>query len=359
MPCFPSGEVVCHKADGKEESRLKEGDLFGESCLQHHHPHESSPSSKVSPRKIKFLAKKNSAGDLTPPPAPPPPPTRQANVVAVGPVRAARLKVSDCIDVLGPLHEAVDDAFTRKVLGAVPLFHALGPSDMGALISGIRRQTLQKGEVIISQGSPGTTFYIVRSGVVDVIVSGEKLKTLRGGDYFGERSLLKHEAANASVVASEITELMCISKTDFEALLGPLQALQEQVAARDAELKERQGAEIVWSDLDRRQVLGEGSFGCVRLCVHKPSAKPYALKALHKGHLIHTNQVKVSKRKQAPPITYLPSLSHLPHVPSFPSEHDQREEHPPAVPSSVHLGMRRRFQRGKARTHFVGLGAGW
>jgi serine/threonine protein kinase len=40
-----------------------------------------------------------------------------------------------------------------------------------------------------------------------------------------------------------------------------------------------------------RQVLGEGSFGCVRLVVHKASNAAYALKAMHKGHLISTNQV--------------------------------------------------------------------
>ena len=39
-------------------------------------------------------------------------------------------------------------------------------------------------------------------------------------------------------------------------------------------------------------MLGEGSFGSVRLAIHKPAKKPYALKAMHKGHLISTNQVK-------------------------------------------------------------------
>jgi len=61
---------------------------------------------------------------------------------------------------------------------------------------------------------------------------------------------------------------------------------------RDEELKKKSSVSFKWDDLDCRQVLGEGSFGVVRIVVHKPTNVPYALKALHKGHLISTNQVK-------------------------------------------------------------------
>ena len=118
------------------------------------------------------------------------------------------------------------------------------------------------------------------------------VKKLTSGEFFGERSLLKAEPANATVVASEATDLIGLSKDDFEALLGPLQAIIEQENAnREAELKAASATKFKWDDLDMRQVLGEGSFGVVRIAVHKPTNTPYALKALHKGHLISTNQV--------------------------------------------------------------------
>ena len=37
------------------------------------------------------------------------------------------------------------------------------------------------------------------------------------------------------------------------------------------------------------------NIGVVRIAVHKPTGKPYALKALHKGHLISTNQVIIAE----------------------------------------------------------------
>jgi len=136
---------------------------------------------------------------------------------------------------------------------------------------------------------------------VDVLAGGSggwlprnKVTTLRVGDYFGERSLLTREPSVASVVATAKTELLCISKTDFEALLGPLQALVDAVESRDKELGEGSSSTVGvrWVDLQIKMVLGEGSFGCVKLVVHTASKKTYALKGLHKGHLIKTNQVK-------------------------------------------------------------------
>ena len=255
-----SGEVACHKADGAE-LRLSDGAIFGEKCLEE----------TVDGKKEK----------------------RQANVVAVGNVRCAVLKAKDAHEILGPLQAAIDHAFTRKVLSSVELFSSLATREMTEIITRMQHKKLAKGEAAITQGSPGTAFYVVRSGSVDIIANGEKVKTLSSGEFFGEQSLLTTKPTNATVQASEPTDLIGLTKSDFEALLGPLQGLIEREnERREKELKKKSEAKFAWAELDPRQVLGEGSFGVVRICVHKPSSTPYALKALHKGHLLHTNQVK-------------------------------------------------------------------
>ena len=97
----------------------------------------------------------------------------------------------------------------------------------------------------------------------------------------------------ASVVATEATELLALQKADFERLLGTTldKIISHEVAKRDKQREETATPTIAWGDLDVRQVLGEGSFGSVRLTVHAKTKTPYALKAMHKGHLIATNQV--------------------------------------------------------------------
>ena len=80
---------------------------------------------------------------------------------------------------------------------------------------------MSKGEKIITQGSVGTTFYLIKVGGVDVITrpadgSAAKLLTsLKGGDYFGEQSLLFDKETSADIVSTEPTELMCLPKTLF------------------------------------------------------------------------------------------------------------------------------------------------
>jgi len=258
-----AGEVACHKSDGTE-LRLSDGAMFGESCLQDGGSHQ-----------------------------------RQANVVAVGTVRCAKLLAEDAKSILGSLQAALDHAFTRKVLSSVETFSSLSTRQMADMISRMTHTKLEVGECAVKQGETGKSFYVVRSGSVDVKIAppgqseAQKVATLASGQYFGERSLLTSEPANATVMAAEPTDLMGLDRQAFEEILGPLQELIERVAAeREAQNKAKTSTKYGWADLDLRQVLGEGSFGVVRIAVFKPQNQPFALKALHKGHLISTNQVK-------------------------------------------------------------------
>ena len=262
-----SGEVTCHRGAGDElETRLKDGAVFGESCL--------SPSSR-----------------------------REANVVAVSSaVTCARLGAAECMEILGPLHRAIDRGFCSKVVGAMSLFASLTLEERSTVLHEMSVRHVAAGQTIIAQGTVGEAFYILKRGTVNVIAqagtSGEvaKLSSLSVGDYFGERSLLKDEVTVASVVAVDAVELMCLPKAAFEALLGPMQAIiDREVSRRDTERRLSIGEEdkqVRWSDLELGRLLGEGSFGSVRLVLHRPTQTAYALKMLHKGHLIATNQIQ-------------------------------------------------------------------
>ena len=266
-----AGEVACHQG-GDSELRLAEGAFFGESCL-----------SQASA------------------------PLRQANVVAVTHVRVARLPAAHVDAMLGPLQRALERGFVEKLLSSIALFDPLSAGERALLLEALRTRVVPAGEVVIRQGALNDTFYIVRSGAVNVTLDAEPaaaaapthVQTLRGGEptgYFGERSLLTSAPAVATVTASEESELLCLPKERFDQLLmhGSERALiVSQVEARDGELLTKaRGPRVPWDELERRAILGIGSFGCVKLVVHLPTGRAYALKGLHKGHLIHTNQIK-------------------------------------------------------------------
>jgi len=266
------GEVACHQGGGSE-LRLTDGAFFGESCLA------AAPAGEA-------------------------PPKRQANVVAVSHVRCARLAASDCEAILGTLHSAVDRMYTDKVLASIELFDALSTAEHARLAHALQPRSVAAGEVIIQQGALNDAFFILKSGAVDVVheaaddPSAATKLTKRGGEatsYFGERSLLKSAPANASVIASEASSLLVLDREAFESILGPLSShLARGVEQRDADLAERSERSrglVRWEELAAGVVLGVGSFGCVKMVRHRKSAETFALKGMHKGHLIATSQV--------------------------------------------------------------------
>jgi len=80
------------------------------------------------------------------------------------------------------------------------------------------------GAVIIRQGEEGDKFYLIKSGVVDVIVNqGQrdeaKVATLSKGQFFGETALLTGAPRNATVLAVQDAEFYTLDKPHFQAAI--------------------------------------------------------------------------------------------------------------------------------------------
>jgi len=254
-----SGEVVCHKGDGQELMRLTEGRFFGESAVSDAGAHK-----------------------------------REANVVAVGPVRCAMIKASALRQQLGcHITDLMNRNLNKKILESVELLNSLDGHEREGLLDALKSADFEAGAQIVSQGAQGTNFYIVKSGVGSITKDGVEVKRVTSGDFFGERALLTEEPVSATVTAIEPLSLMTLRKEEFESLLGPLQTLLErEVARREAsEQFQKLKANIRWEDLDVMTILGEGSFGRVKLTLHKPTDDVYALKCLRKGQIIKYQQV--------------------------------------------------------------------
>ncbi len=92
----------------------------------------------------------------------------------------------------------------------------------------------EAGEYIFRQGEPGTHFYLVAEGEVEVLresFSGEQkvLARLGKGDYFGETALLTQGRRNASVRCATPVDVITIGRDDFAALAGAWRQLSENL----------------------------------------------------------------------------------------------------------------------------------
>jgi len=108
----------------------------------------------------------------------------------------------------------------EDTLATAPLFSELSRKDLKHLAAAAIARNYKKGEAIVKEGENAVAFYIIRAGKVDIIrgkgsKSQKTLATLGPGEFFGEMALLDSYPRSASVVATEVTECLVLSRWDF------------------------------------------------------------------------------------------------------------------------------------------------
>jgi cAMP-binding proteins - catabolite gene activator and regulatory subunit of cAMP-dependent protein kinases len=114
--------------------------------------------------------------------------------------------------------------FSRPVPKS-PLFEVLTDVERDALIREMDLESHDEGSVIISEGQPGASMYVIASGEVKVFTLGAKgatvyLAKLGEGDFFGEVSMLTGKPRTATITASQRTELLRLDKEKLDNALA-------------------------------------------------------------------------------------------------------------------------------------------
>jgi tetratricopeptide (TPR) repeat protein len=117
-----------------------------------------------------------------------------------------------------------DPLFTRPVPKS-PLFEVLDEEERDALVREMELESHDEGSVIISEGQPGSSMYIIASGEVKVFTHGSAgatvyLARLGEGDFFGEVSMLTGKPRTATITASQRTELLRLDKEKLDTALA-------------------------------------------------------------------------------------------------------------------------------------------
>jgi len=199
-----------------------------------------------------------------------------------------------------------------KYLTRVEILSSLLAAEKTAVAAALMEVHFAKNQVIIQQGTPGNTFYILFEGEVDVCVDGDEKAKLAASEersvahYFGERALLNNEPRAATVrVISDTAKALALDREAFDLLLGPLEEILKRKDGGNA--PGAQGAiappaggtpqpkldtnrqKILRSDLVKIGLLGAGGFGAVELYEHKGTGETYAMKGISKGFIVKTS----------------------------------------------------------------------
>lgn len=118
-----------------------------------------------------------------------------------------------------------NDNETRELLRKVPFLEHLDSEALMRFAEALTTVTYEPGEVIIRKGDEGKVFYVIKSGQVKVtdIEVGQSVydeHSCGPGGYFGERALVTKEKRVANVTAMDKVTLFCLSKDDFNKVLG-------------------------------------------------------------------------------------------------------------------------------------------
>ncbi|EQL04139.1 hypothetical protein G6O67_004692 [Ophiocordyceps sinensis] len=115
----------------------------------------------------------------------------------------------------------------ERFLEEVPLLSILKPYERSKIADALETQKFAPGEIIIKEGDPGHSFYLLESGEA-VAYKGDpsnRLLQYKKGDYFGELALLNDAPRAASIMASTDVKVASLGKNAFQRLLGPVEGI--------------------------------------------------------------------------------------------------------------------------------------
>jgi small-conductance mechanosensitive channel/CRP-like cAMP-binding protein len=147
-----------------------------------------------------------------------------------------------------------DEARVARVtplIARVPVLAALFTEGHRALAEDAREQRFGVGEIIVREGEPGDSMFVVCSGEVAVRIGKDReVARIRAGGYFGEMSLLTGELRTATVVACAEVVVLEIGAATFKAYITTHPQAIDHLAAAAADRRRELDASRAAGALD-------------------------------------------------------------------------------------------------------------
>jgi CRP-like cAMP-binding protein/Fe-S-cluster-containing hydrogenase component 2/thioredoxin reductase len=173
---------------------------------------------------------------------------RTATARAVGETRLIEIPRKAILKLLASAPRAkslVDQAFLLRAFGGY-LFPGIPEAQLGELVERSTMVSLGKDAAVFREGDPADAFYLIRNGMVKITKkSGEKeviLSYLVAGNFFGEAALFSEVERSASVTTIFPSDLIKLSRREFNEFLAPRPELRE---APKRKLEERRIAGLI------------------------------------------------------------------------------------------------------------------
>jgi CRP/FNR family cyclic AMP-dependent transcriptional regulator len=102
------------------------------------------------------------------------------------------------------------------ILSQIAIFGGATQFQLGEIFARLEEGVVQKGEHVFRKGDDPSHIYIIKSGIIELLIPGEDVtilkKRLKTGDCFGHAALMGLQPHAVSAVASEDSEIIVLSK---------------------------------------------------------------------------------------------------------------------------------------------------
>ena len=104
------------------------------------------------------------------------------------------------------------------------MFSELSRNELRKLAAIIHERRYSQGEALFAMGTPGAAMFIVRAGLVNIVIPKDDgndltLAALGPGSFLGELALLDDSPRSASAIAAEDTMAMAFFRSDLNRLI--------------------------------------------------------------------------------------------------------------------------------------------
>jgi cAMP-dependent protein kinase regulator len=153
-------------------------------------------------------------------------------------LKITRGRLDEIIKVYPRLGEVLQSFFKKRVLDLFlvlsPLFSTLTLAEREEISRRFRLRKIPEETLLFKEGDPPLALYMVKSGEVEVYSGNRqgkrvRLATLRGGNLFGEISVLFNKPRMASARTTRSSELLELTREELETCLLQLPELRSKL----------------------------------------------------------------------------------------------------------------------------------
>jgi len=120
------------------------------------------------------------------------------------------------------------------LVASVPIFASLEPRSLEAVATQAKVRTVPADTVLVREGEPAESFYVIVSGTVHVERQGRFVRSMSAGGFLGEVGLIEGIERTATAICATECELLEFGSFEFGRVMATFPDVRARVEAAAA-----------------------------------------------------------------------------------------------------------------------------